>query len=126
MEQEGGEVRPEVMCGGGLAQRNPGQEEAREKPFPLLTRHGVGSVLGTGYQRGAIWGPGCGESSFIWWTEQEGTMKARRVWKTSPRRGCLFLLASGFPSARCARPPFPAAELMPVSHPFGWFTNLPS
>ena len=34
MEQEGGEVRSEVVCGGGLAQRNPGQED------PVNTQQG--------------------------------------------------------------------------------------
>lgn len=39
---EGGTARPEVECGEGLAQR-----KRREEPWPLLTRHGVGSALGS-------------------------------------------------------------------------------
>lgn len=65
VEREGGEGRPEVKCGGELVQRNPSQEEAKGEPFPLLTRCGVGSVLGTGCKPGSIWGPGWRKSSFI-------------------------------------------------------------
>lgn len=82
MEQEGGKVRSEVMCGGGLAQRNPGQEEARKKPFPLLTRHGVGSLLGTGYQRGPMGAQDVGRAALYGRQHtrkpEEGLMKAPR------------------------------------------------
>ena len=44
MEQEGGEVRSEVVCGGGLAQRNPGQEDIFQCHIFLIS-HTVHEVL---------------------------------------------------------------------------------